>query len=88
MKNRMKQLGLVSIFSFAILPAQAQGSMSGFFTDGFLYRHQMNPALGNDSTTYISIPVIGNVNARMYGNFGLQDVLFIQMLVIRKKRLS
>lgn len=76
MKNRMKQLGLVSIFSFAILPAQAQGSMSGFFTDGFLYRHQMNPALGNDSTTYISIPVIGNVNARMYGNFGLQDVLF------------
>ena len=53
----------------------AQGLNSGYFTDDYKFRHNLNPAYGN-SQNYISVPVLGSVNARLQGNFGLGDVLF------------
>lgn len=64
------------IFTLLPIEAMAQAVESAYFTDGFLYRHDLNPALGNDSSTYISMPAIGNVNITMGGNFGIKDVLF------------
>ena len=55
--------------------AIAQNLESGFFTDGFLYRHEMNPAIEN-SRNYISMLGIGNVNVGMSGNLGVRDVIF------------
>ena len=53
----------------------AQNLESGFFTDGYLYRHEMNPAIEN-SRNYVAMPFLGNINVGMSGNIGIRDVLF------------
>ena len=37
----------------------AQGLNSGYFTDDYKFRHNLNPAYGN-SQNYISVPVLGS----------------------------
>lgn len=56
------------------LVANAQNLNSAYFTDEFKFRHDLNPAYGNEQT-YISIPAIGNVNVSTQGNFGVKDVI-------------
>lgn len=53
----------------------AQNLESGFFTEGYLYRHEMNPAIEN-SRNYVAMPFLGNINVGMSGNIGIRDVLF------------
>lgn len=53
----------------------AQGLNSAYFVEYYKFRHNMNPAYGNEQN-YISLPALGNINVRMNGNFGLGDVLF------------
>ena len=53
----------------------AQGLNSGYFTGDYKFRHNLNPAFGNEQN-YISMPALGNLNVRTQGNFGLGDVLF------------
>lgn len=55
--------------------AMAQELNSAYFTQDYKYRHDMNPAFGNDQG-YVAIPVLGNLNVRTQGNFGLGDLLF------------
>ena len=55
--------------------AIAQNLESGFFTDGYLYRHEMNPAIEN-SRNYVSMLALGNINVGMSGNLGIKDVIF------------
>ncbi len=52
----------------------AQGLNSAYFVDDYKYRHNLNPAYGNQQN-YISLPALGNINVKMSGNFGLGDVL-------------
>lgn len=54
--------------------ATAQNVNSGYFTDELLFRHTMNPAYANERN-YISIPGIGNLNVKLQGNFGYEDVI-------------
>lgn len=54
--------------------AMAQNLNSAYFTDQYAFRHTMNPAYGNDQS-YFSIPVLGNVNVNLHGNFGYEDVV-------------
>lgn len=54
--------------------AMAQMLNSAYFTEGYALRHTMNPAYDN-SQSYFSIPVLGNINVSMQGNFGLKDVV-------------
>lgn len=53
----------------------AQGLNSGYFTDGYTFAHQLNPAFDNDHN-YFSIPVLGNINIGTRGNVGLGSFLF------------
>ena len=53
----------------------AQGLNSGYFVEEYKFRHNMNPAFGNEQN-YVSLPALGNINVRTQGNFGLGDVLF------------
>lgn len=55
--------------------AYAQYTNSGYFTEGYTYRHQLNPAFGNEKN-YISIPAIGNMNMGIVGNMNLQDFIY------------
>lgn len=53
----------------------AQYTMSGYFTEGHLYRHELNPAL-NGGQNYVSMPALGNVNLGMHGSLNLTDVIY------------
>ena len=55
--------------------SMAQTLNSAYFTEGYKYRHTMNPAYGNEGG-YCAIPALGNLNVKVQGNFGVGDVLF------------
>ena len=57
------------------LTVNAQHTYSGYFTDGYLFRHQMNPAASNEQS-YVSMPGIGNVDVSLRGNLAVKDVLY------------
>jgi len=65
----------LAIIALPNVLATAQNTYSGYFTDGYLYRHQMNPAIGNEHG-YISIPVLGNTNMAFRGSLALNDILY------------
>ncbi len=73
MKSIAKYMAVAFIAGCATI-ANAQDLRTGYFSDNFLYRHDLNPALANDSN-YFSIPAVGNVNAAMMGNFGYRDLV-------------
>lgn len=60
------------------IPALAQETYSGYFSDGYEYRYRMNPAFGNESVkpNFVAIPAVGNVNVAMRGNLHLTDVIY------------
>ena len=51
----------------------AQNTQSGYFVDGYLYRHEMNPAFANEQG-YVSMPALGNLNVAMRGNIAYDNV--------------
>lgn len=67
-------IGLVLFTGLWSLDLSAQVLHGGYFNRHYLYRHDLNPAIGND-TTYVSMPGLGNVNAKTMGNFGYKDVV-------------
>lgn len=74
----MKILSKKYILSASLLmlggAAMAQNLNSAYFTEGYHYRHNLNPAFG-DSCSFISIPALGNISVNTRGNFGYQDVV-------------
>lgn len=54
--------------------AMAQELNSAYYTEDYNFRHEMNPAYGNEQN-YVSIPALGNINVGLHGNFGYQDVV-------------
>lgn len=74
MKNLKK---IIAAAALLLLSAalQAQNTESGYFTDGYLFRHEMNPAIAN-SQNYVSMPILGNFNLNMHGTLGIRDVLY------------
>lgn len=54
--------------------AMAQELNSAYYTEDYNFRHEMNPAYGNEQN-YVSIPALGNINVGLRGNFGYQDVV-------------
>ncbi len=74
MKLNIKHIAL-AIFATAAVSASAQTTRSAYFTDGYLYRYEMNPAFDNEKN-YIAMPALGNVNVGINGNLGLEDLLY------------
>lgn len=75
MKRNIKSVLVAAVMVLPFVPATAQNTYSGYFTDGYLYRHQMNPAFGNEKS-YVSIPILGSVNMAFKGDLGMSDVLY------------
>jgi len=76
MKAIMKRYILVPVlFLLAANTAMAQELNSAYFTKGYLFRHNMNPAFDNEKF-YVSMPALGNLNLKLQGNLGVEDVLF------------
>jgi len=74
-KMKQKKIILVATLMLSVVTAMAQSLNSAYFTDGYNFRHTMNPAYGNDQS-YVSIPALGNINVRTQGNFGY-DAIFM-----------
>lgn len=55
--------------------AMAQNLNSAYHTEDYKFRHDMNPAFGNEQS-YFSIPALGNIGVSLQGNFGYGDVVF------------
>ena len=64
----------LSIFLLSTFCAIAQSPQTGYFTDGYLYRHRMNPAIANEKN-YASL-ALGNNNFSFRGNLALKDVFY------------
>ncbi len=52
----------------------AQNLNSAYHTEDYKFRHDMNPAIGNEQG-YFSIPALGNISVSMQGNFGYGDIV-------------
>lgn len=61
-------LGIVST-------AAGQNLNSGYFNDGYLYRHELNPAYGN-TQNYVAMPALGNLNLNLSSNLKISDLLY------------
>lgn len=66
--NRSKKYMMVAALATLSCGAMAQGLNTGYFIDGYTFRHNLNPAYGNDQN-YVSIPALGNIQVRTQGNF-------------------
>lgn len=74
----MKQINKLIIalgLAAAATGASAQHTASGYFLDDYLYRYEMNPAVGN-SRGFVAMPGIGNLNVDFQGSLHLKSVLF------------
>jgi len=73
MKN-LKSIIAIAAWGLASA-ATAQNLNSGYFTDGYLYRHELNPAFGNDQG-YVAMPALGNLNIGMNSNLRVDNILY------------
>lgn len=76
----MKRKNIYTFLAVAALAcsgmnASAQALHSGYFLEGYTYRHLMNPAFAPERN-YIAIPTLGNINIGTQGNVGLNTFLY------------
>lgn len=74
MKHFTQHTFFAFLLAITTLPAGAQHTRSAYFTDGYLYRHEMNPAVGNEKS-YISLPALGNINVALRGNLAFDNII-------------
>lgn len=65
---------LIALIGCSAAIAQTN-TYSGYFLDNFLYRYQMNPAMGNDKN-FVGFPGLGNMSFGMQGNLHLSKILY------------
>lgn len=74
-KNSIFHLFTATIFICLGTSASAQSLHSGYFLEGYTYRHLMNPAFAPERN-YVAIPVIGNINVGAQSNVGLNTFIY------------
>ena len=72
--KKIKYMIVVAVLGMTSTAA-AQNLQSGYFVDGFLYRHEMNPAFANEQN-YVAMPALGNLNLNLNSNLRVDDVLY------------
>ena len=66
--------GALVMAGISFMNAQTN-TYSGYFLDNFLYRHQMNPALGN-TENFIGFPGLGNLEIGTQGTVHLNNIIY------------
>lgn len=77
MKKSIFKVALLSCAALCSLPAAAQSLSTGYFSEGYLYRHQQNPALA-PSRNYVAIPTLGGLNVDFGMNVGVKNFIYEQ----------
>lgn len=67
-------LGVIAVASLTSVVAQTN-TYSGYFLDNYLYRHQLNPALGNDNN-FVGFPGLGNLTIQTQGTVHLNKIFY------------
>lgn len=73
MKKSLRYMAAALTMAAAILPTSAQELRTSYFMETSNYRHQMNPALLEDS--YFGL-LFSNINVGMTGNIGAKQFIF------------
>ena len=55
--------------------AAGQNLNTGYFNEGYLYRHELNPVFGNDKN-YVAFPGLGNLNIGINSNLKVSNILY------------
>ena len=77
MKFNISKVAATLALTMAASMASAQDNQSGYFVENYAYRFLMNPAMGNDSSSFfMAIPGLGNINTELRGNLSLKDVIY------------
>lgn len=73
----MKRIAISILLAFAcIVSASAQHNFrTGYFLDGYIYKHKLNPAFASDRG-YFAIPVAGQVSVGAETNLSLSTLLY------------
>lgn len=64
-----------AVIAMSALTSSAQNTESAYFNDEYLYRFQMNPAIGNNRN-FVAFPALGNLNVAMSGTAHMKDFLY------------
>lgn len=75
MKSLFNKQILTAVLAAMVGSVMAQDFNSAYFTDGYSYRHDMNPAYGNEHN-YVAVPVLGNISMQLRGSLGVGDLFF------------
>lgn len=76
MKKEIKIAALLITLLTPAIPTIAQYHLrSAYFTEGYTYRHHMNPAFANERN-YISMPILGNFNVNMQSTVGVSNFIY------------
>ena len=78
MKNRhnLRSFGILAVLLLITVVSTAQESLrTGYFLNGNLNRHKINPAMMNDQN-YISLPILGGVSVNAAGDVGIDNFIF------------
>lgn len=76
MKKNIKIAALSIALLSLNIPTMAQNHLrSAYFTEGYTYRHQMNPAFANERD-YISLPGFGKLSIGMQSTVGVSDFIY------------
>ncbi|MCH5175964.1 MAG: hypothetical protein J1F40_08760 [Prevotellaceae bacterium] len=73
MKKNIKSVIVVAVLG-TTSTAIGQNLNTGYFNEGYIYRHELNPAYGNEQT-YVALPGVSNVNIGMNSNLKLSNLL-------------
>lgn len=72
----MKKYIFGVLATIGILSASAQtNTYSGYFLDNFLYRYQLNPAMGNENN-FVGFPGLGNLTVSTQGTLHLSKIIY------------
>lgn len=73
--NKLHIFLLSLALTFVINVSAQEASRSGYFLNGYSFRHELNPAFDNDYN-YISIPALGNINVGTASNVGVNTFMY------------
>lgn len=73
----MKRIAISILLAFAcVVSASAQHNFrTGYFLDGYIYKHKLNPAFASDRG-YFAIPIAGQISAGVETNLSLSTLLY------------
>lgn len=75
MKQYTVKLILAVLLTSFVAGVSAQALRSSYFLDGYVYRHELNPAFMGENN-YVAFPVLGNLNVGLQGNVGVSNFLY------------